>query len=78
MKRLKIATAALAIFLPLLSCTSYNAYQKAQSAETMENWDEAIIGWLADGGAYTAKNIREELADVFVRRDGDSRGSAAV
>ncbi len=43
MNRLKIATAASALTLLLGSCASYNAYQKARSAETMSDWDQAVI-----------------------------------
>ncbi|MCU1245108.1 MAG: hypothetical protein JWN02_1018, partial [Acidobacteria bacterium] len=44
MNRLKITTAALLMLLPLLtsSCASYNAYQKAQGAERMNDWDTAV------------------------------------
>ena len=43
MNRLKIAIAALAITLPLFSCASYNAYEKAKTAEKLKNWDDAVI-----------------------------------
>ncbi len=43
MNRLKIAIAALAVSLPLLSCASYNAYEKARTAEKLKNWDDAVI-----------------------------------
>ncbi|MEO8032848.1 MAG: secretin N-terminal domain-containing protein [Acidobacteriota bacterium] len=42
MNRLNIAAAALIIALPLGSCASYSAYQKAQAAETVKNWDDAV------------------------------------
>ncbi|HEY6843620.1 MAG TPA: cohesin domain-containing protein [Thermoanaerobaculia bacterium] len=40
MKNLTIAAFAL---LLLASCASYNAYERARTAETMKNWDEAVI-----------------------------------
>jgi general secretion pathway protein D len=43
MNRLKAATATLLISLTLLSCASYNAYQKAQTAETAKDWDTAVL-----------------------------------
>src|SRR6186713_340104 len=43
MNRLKAATATLLISLTLLSCASYNAYQKAQTAETVKDWDTAVL-----------------------------------
>jgi len=43
MNRLKTATATLLISLMLLSCASYNAYQKAQTAETAKDWDTAVL-----------------------------------
>jgi general secretion pathway protein D len=42
MNRLKIGIAALLVTLPLLSCASYSAYQKAQSAEKTKEWDSAV------------------------------------
>lgn len=42
MKRNQIAAAALLLTLPLGSCVSYSAYQKARAAEVSKNWDEAI------------------------------------
>ncbi|HVR39324.1 MAG TPA: secretin N-terminal domain-containing protein [Thermoanaerobaculia bacterium] len=42
MNRLKIASAALMLALPLLSCASYNAYQKARGAEQDKDWDVAV------------------------------------
>ena len=39
---MKIATAALVLLLPVGACTSYSAYQKAQTAEKAENWDDAV------------------------------------
>ena len=42
MNRLKATTGTLLISLTLLSCASYNAYQKAQTAETAKDWDTAV------------------------------------
>jgi len=42
MNRLKIATAASALALLMFSCASYNAYQKARTAEKTLDWDEAV------------------------------------
>jgi general secretion pathway protein D len=41
MNRLKTTLALIAI-LPLASCVSYNAYQKARGAEKMKEWDTAV------------------------------------
>jgi general secretion pathway protein D len=43
MNRLKASIATLTISLTLLSCASYNAYQKAQTAETAKDWDSAVM-----------------------------------
>jgi general secretion pathway protein D len=43
MNRLKALTATLLISLTLLSCASYNAYQKAQTAEEAKDWDAAVM-----------------------------------
>ena len=43
MNRLKNAIAALVLILPLFSCASYTAYQKAQGAEKTKDWDTAVI-----------------------------------
>src|ERR1051326_4180992 len=43
MNRLKNAIAALLLVLPLASCASYSAYQKAQSAEKTKDWDNAVV-----------------------------------
>lgn len=43
MNRLKTFTATLIISLTTLSCASYNAYQKAQTAEEAKDWDTAVI-----------------------------------
>jgi len=42
MNRLKIATAASALALLMFSCASYNAYQKARTAEKTNDWDQAV------------------------------------
>src|SRR5260370_35280080 len=42
MNRKNIA-AAVMLTLPLIaSCTSYNAYEKARTAERMKDWDQAV------------------------------------
>ena len=43
MNRLKTLTATLLTSLMLLSCASYNAYQKAQNAEEARDWDVAVM-----------------------------------
>src|SRR3954462_4573384 len=43
MKLTKSAITAIVLSLTLLSCTSYNAFQKAKTAEQAKNWDEAVI-----------------------------------
>ena len=42
MNRLKNGIAATLLLLPLFSCASYNAYQKAQGAEKQKDWDNAV------------------------------------
>ena len=42
MNQTKLATTALALGLTVLSCTSYNAFQKAKSAEQSKDWDQAV------------------------------------
>jgi general secretion pathway protein D len=43
MKLTKVAITSIALSLTLLSCTSYNAFQKAKTAEQTKDWDEAVI-----------------------------------
>lgn len=43
MNRLKGFTAVLLTSMTLLSCVSYNAYQRARTAEQTKDWDMAII-----------------------------------
>jgi general secretion pathway protein D len=43
MNRLKASLATLLISLTLLSCASYNAHQKAQTAEQAKDWDTAVM-----------------------------------
>jgi general secretion pathway protein D len=43
MNRLKIATAALFLLVPLASCVTYNAYQQARRAELVKDWDSAVV-----------------------------------
>ena len=42
MNRMKAFTATVLLSLTLLSCASYNAYQKAKTAETQKDWDVAV------------------------------------
>jgi len=43
MKLTKAGITAIALSLTLLSCTSYNAFQKAKTAEQTKDWDEAVV-----------------------------------
>jgi len=43
MNRLKEITATVLMSSMLVSCGSYNAYQKAQTAETSKDWDAAVV-----------------------------------
>lgn len=43
MNALKTSTATVLLSLTLLSCASYNAYQKAQTAEEAKDWDTAVV-----------------------------------
>jgi general secretion pathway protein D len=43
MKLTKVGITAIALSLTLLSCTSYNAFQKARTAEQTKDWDEAVV-----------------------------------
>jgi general secretion pathway protein D len=42
MKLTKAGITAIALSLTLLSCSSYNAFQKAKTAEQTKDWDEAV------------------------------------
>jgi general secretion pathway protein D len=42
MKLTKTAMTAVALSLTVLSCTSYNAFQKAKTAEQTQDWDQAV------------------------------------
>jgi general secretion pathway protein D len=43
MNQTKLGITALALSLTMLSCTSYNAFQKAKHAETTKDWDAAVV-----------------------------------
>ena len=43
MNQTRLGITALALSLTVLSCTSYNAFQKAKHAETTKNWDSAVV-----------------------------------
>jgi len=43
MKLTNVAITTIALSLTLLSCTSYNAFQKAKAAEKTKDWDQAVI-----------------------------------
>ena len=43
MNQTKLGIAALALSLTVFSCTSYNAFQKAKSAEQSKDWDQAVV-----------------------------------
>jgi general secretion pathway protein D len=43
MKLTKVGITAIALSLTLLSCTSYNAFQKAKTAEQTKDWDQAVM-----------------------------------
>jgi general secretion pathway protein D len=43
MNRLKAFTAVLLTSLTMLSCVSYNAYQRARTAEQAKDWDKAVL-----------------------------------
>jgi general secretion pathway protein D len=43
MNQTKLGIAALALSLTVFSCTSYNAFQKAKTAEQSKDWDQAVI-----------------------------------
>jgi len=43
MKLTKAGITAIALSLTLHSCTSYNAFQKAKTAEQTKDWDEAVV-----------------------------------
>jgi general secretion pathway protein D len=42
MNQTRLGITALALSLTMLSCTSYNAFQKAKHAETTKDWDAAV------------------------------------
>ncbi len=42
MNHIKLGITALALSLVVLSCTSYNAFQKAKTAEQTNDWDQAV------------------------------------
>jgi general secretion pathway protein D len=43
MNQTKLAITALALSLTVLSCTSYNAFEKAKTAEQTKDWDQAVM-----------------------------------
>lgn len=45
MNRLKVTTAILFVALTTMSCASYNAYQKARTAEQSKDWDTAVTNY---------------------------------
>src|SRR5882757_4269195 len=42
MNQMKLGITAIALSLTVLSCTSYNAFQKAKTAEQSKDWDQAV------------------------------------
>ena len=42
MNQMKLGITAMALSLAMLSCTSYNAFQKAKTAEESKDWDKAV------------------------------------
>ncbi|HEV7427337.1 MAG TPA: secretin N-terminal domain-containing protein [Thermoanaerobaculia bacterium] len=42
MNQTKLGITAIALSLTVLSCTSYNAFQKAKTAEQTKDWDQAV------------------------------------
>ncbi len=42
MNQTKLGITAIALSLTVLSCTSYNAFQKAKTAEESRDWDKAV------------------------------------
>ena len=45
MNQTRLGITALALSLTMLSCTSYNAFQKAKHAETAKDWDAAVVDY---------------------------------
>ncbi len=45
MNQTRLGITALALSLTMLSCTSYNAFQKAKHAETTKDWDAAVTDY---------------------------------
>jgi general secretion pathway protein D len=45
MNQTRLGITALALSLTMLSCTSYNAFQKAKHAETSKDWDAAVTDY---------------------------------
>ncbi|HXH40225.1 MAG TPA: secretin N-terminal domain-containing protein [Thermoanaerobaculia bacterium] len=43
MNQIKLGIAAIALSLTVFSCTSYNAFQKAKTAEQSKDWDQAVL-----------------------------------
>lgn len=71
MNRLKTITATLFISLTLLSCASYNAYQKAQTAEEAKDWDVAVMQY--EKALEIAPDNRQFQTSLDRARRGASR-----
>jgi general secretion pathway protein D len=71
MNRLKTITATLLISLTLLSCASYNAYQKAQTAEEAKDWDVAVMQY--EKALEIAPDNRQFKVSLDRARRGASR-----
>lgn len=71
MNRLKTVTATLFISLTLLSCASYNAYQKAQNAEEAKDWDVAVMEY--EKALEIAPDNRQFKTSLDRARRGASR-----
>lgn len=71
MNRLKTVTATLFISLTLLSCASYNAYQKAQTAEEAKDWDVAVMQY--EKALEIAPDNRQFKTSLDRARRGASR-----
>ena len=86
MKTMIRPAAAILSFTLLSSCASYNAYQQAQEAETLKDWDQAIVQYekaleIDPGNTrykLSMQRARREAARVHFEKGKSLRAAAAT
>jgi general secretion pathway protein D len=84
MNRLKVTAATLLTLVLLTSCAGHNAYQKAQEAEKLRDWDQAVVQYEKaleidpDNSQYriSLDRVRREASRIHFAKGKTLRASA--